>query len=382
MALIAVIGPIARMLGLEPWQIGVALSLSGAAWTILARVWGRASDLFGRRRIMLVGLGGFAMSCILLATFMDAALLWPLPTLVAFLGIALCRASAGAFYAAVPASSVALIVDRHTPDRRAQAIAALGAANGLGMALGPAAAGLLAQYGMTYALVFIATLPALAFVALWRTLPRDGRAASKTPALRLLDERLRTPLAVALVAMLCVAVAQVTVGFYALDRLGLTPLAAARTAGIALAAVGVALIAAQTLVRTLNWSERRLIRTGAAIAGLGFGLAIFAVDEPLLWFSYFVGAFGMGFIFPAFFALAANSVDSHEQGSAAGAISSIQGLGSIVGPFAGALIYQVDMRAPYVLIAVLLVATSFFVRDRVNAHSSQRRAREGVKTRP
>lgn len=363
MAFVAIIGPVARMLGLEPWHAGMAVTLAGVAWTVLARIWGRASDLYGRRRVMLAGLAGFAVSCALLCAFIDIALRLTLPTLAVFAGIAIARTLVGAFYAAVPASSVALIADRYPAERRAQSIASLGAANGLGMVLGPAAAGMLAQFGMTYSLAFIVTLPALAFVAIWRALPRDVDAPKKSASLRLTDRRLRRPLAIAFVAMFCVAVAQICVGFYALDRLNLAPAAAARIAGLALAAVGAALIAAQVIVRALNWSELRLIRTGAAISALGFGLAIFAANESLLWLSYFVGAVGMGFIFPAFFALAANAVEAHEQGSAAGAISSVQGLGSILGPIAGTTIYTADIRAPYVLIAILLVGLALLVRD-------------------
>ena len=47
----------------------------------------------------------------------------------------------------------------------------------------------------------------------------------------LTDPRLLRPLTVAFVAMLCVSLAQITVGFFALDRLGLAPAEAARLAG-------------------------------------------------------------------------------------------------------------------------------------------------------
>jgi DHA1 family tetracycline resistance protein-like MFS transporter len=162
----------------------------------------------------------------------------------------------------------------------------LSAANGLGMVVGPASAGLLASFGMGAPLVFIAAMPALSLLVLWRALPRNAPRSSPDGApLRLLDPRLRQPLAVALVAMLCVHVAQTVVGFYALDRLQLAPAEAVRAAAIALGAVGAALIGAQMLMRALAWPPVRLIRWGAGVAALGFGSAAFAVSQPMLWAS-------------------------------------------------------------------------------------------------
>lgn len=364
MAFVAIIGPVSRMLRLEPWQVGAAVTIAGLAWMICARWWGRISDFAGRRRVMLIGLTGFVVSYALLCLFIDVALKLSLSAVLAFIGIAAGRTLAGVFYAAVPVTSVALIADNFPPEQRTQAIAGLGAANGLGMVIGPALAGLLAQYEMTLPLILIAVLPGAALLVILFLLPRDERApAANLANLSLLDRRLRTPLLVALAAMISVAVAQITVGFYALDSLHLAPAAAARAAGVALGAVGVALIVAQLLVRALKWPPTQLIRIGALISGAGFASAVFANSEQLLWLSYFVAAAGMGLVFPAFSAMAANSVESHEQGAAAGAVSSTQGLGVILGPLAGTLIYQADIRAPYAVVAALLIATAFFVRS-------------------
>ncbi len=372
MAFVAIIGPISRILLLEPWQVGAAVTIAGLAWMIFARLWGQVSDRRGRRQIMLIGLAGFVISYALLCVFIDVALRLSLPAIIAFAGIAAGRTLAGVFYAAVPVTSVALIADHFPPEQRTKAIAGLGAANGVGMVIGPAVAGLLAPYGMTLPLILIAALPALALVVVWFALPRDERPVETSPSnLSLFDPRLRTALLVALSAMFAVSVAQITVGFYALDRLHLPPPEAARAAGIALGVVGIALIASQLLVRALNWPAPRLVRVGAFVSGLGFGIAPFANTEHLLWFSYFLAAAGMGFVFPAFSVMAANRVEPHEQGAAAGAVSSTQGLGVIVGPLAGMLIYQTDIRAPYVVVAALLITTAILVRDRALPLSAQ-----------
>lgn len=49
MAFVAIIGPLARIMGLAPWQVGTAVTSAGVAWIVFARIWGAASDRFGRR---------------------------------------------------------------------------------------------------------------------------------------------------------------------------------------------------------------------------------------------------------------------------------------------------------------------------------------------
>lgn len=172
---------------------------------------------------------------------------------------------------------------------------------------------------------------------------------------------------VAFASMFSVAVAQIIVGFYALDRLGLDPEAAARTAGIALACVGIALVLSQLVVRKLGWPPNRLIRIGGTVAALGFAGAGLATTPPALWASNFVAAAGMGWVWPAFGALAANAVEPHEQGAAAGTIGSAQGLGIILGPLVGSAVYALHIAAPYGCVALLLLAVALWRPKRAAA---------------
>ncbi|MGU1569318.1 MFS transporter, partial [Pseudomonas aeruginosa] len=201
----------------------------------------------------------------------------------------------------------------------------------------------------------------VALLALWRWLPREERRQpNRGAALAIGDRRLRRPLAVGFVAMFSVTVAQITVGFFALDRLRLDSADAARVAGIALTAVGVALILAQLLVRRLDWPPPRLIRVGGLVAAIGFAAVCFADSPPLLWLAFFVAAAGMGWVFPAVSALNANAVRAEEQGAAAGTLVAVHGFGLISGPLLGALLHQLDSRAPYALVGLLLALAAFW----------------------
>ncbi len=356
MSFVALAGPIGHVLGLAPWQIGTTVTVAGLSWMLLSRVWGRLSDRHGRRTIMLTGLAGFAICYAGLCLFVDYALTHTLVPSLAFIGILLWRGSAGVFYAAVPPTATALIADHTPPEKRTAAIAMIGAASGAGMVIGPAFAGMLAPYGLNLPLYAIAVLPALAFVVLWRTLPRTKASnSSQTSHLPLTDKRLRRPMVMAFINMFSVAIAQITVGFFAIDRLHLSPQQGAKVAGIALTCVGLALIVSQLVVRKLSWPPMRFIRSGGIVAGIGFSLAALATTPEMLWACYFLAAAGMGWVWPSVSAYAANAVSQHEQGATAGTISAAQGLGVIIGPLAGTLIYSVNIAAPYIVIGILLV---------------------------
>lgn len=81
---------------------------------------------------------------------------------------------------------------------------------------------------------------------------------------------------------------------------------------------------------------------------------------PLLAVSFFISALGMGWLFPAFAALATNAVEPLEQGAAAGSIGVMQGLGIVVGPLAGTLLHGIGASVPFWVLAVLLTGTALW----------------------
>jgi DHA1 family tetracycline resistance protein-like MFS transporter len=368
MAFSPLVGPIARMLGLAPWHAGFSVMIAGVLWVLTARWWGAASDRYGRRRILLTGIGGFAVSFAVLTVIIDVSI-HMLPTVaIAFLGLVIGRGAVGLFYAAIPAAGLALVADNVPEQKRTGVMASLGAANAVGMVVGPALAALLAQQSLSLPLYAMGLLPLIAFVVMWKTLPRtEQRTAAVASKLKLSDVRLRRPMTIAFVAMFSVAIAQISVSFYALDRLGLPPVEAARTAGIALTVVGVALIFAQIFVRKLSWPPARLVYVGGTISGLGFAAVMFASTSMTLWACYFVAAAGMGLVFPAFSAMAANNVQAHEQGATAGTMGAAQGCGMVAGPLVGTVLYDINPAAPYLFVGAVLVVMAMWPQRKIRS---------------
>lgn len=359
MSFVAVIGPVVRLLGLSEWHAGLSVTAAGVLWMLAARRWGQLSDRIGRKRVLLLAMGAYTSVYLALAMFIDVALQVTPPVVVSVLVLVGARGLIGLFYAAVPPTAAALIADQAPAGQRTQFLARLGSANALGMVLGPAAAGWLAYTHLSLALYVAALLPLLALALLaWRlpsTAPAAAASSARRTPLRRLDRRLRLPQLAAFLAMVSVTIAQVTVGFFAIDRLGLAAAEGARMAGIALTAVGVGLILAQALVMKLEVPPRRWIVLGALIAGIGFASVAAVQQSWQLPAAYALAAFGMGFVFPSFQALAADAVQAHEQGAAAGTVAAAQGLGMVVGPMLGTLLYRGGPSLPYLLVGVLLL---------------------------
>lgn len=363
MAFTAMIGPISRALGMADWQAGAVVTCAGITWMLSSRAWGVASDRQGRKPVALIGIGGFALAYLALAIFLQFSLANPPSVWLAFAVLVVLRSTMGGFYAAVPAAANAYVADHTPPERRAASMAALGAASALGLTLGPALAALLSARGLMTPLYITALLPLLAGIALALTMKDSGRVGpiEAGPRLRLADPRLRVPMVVSFLAMASVSIAQIVVGFYAIDRLGLASDRAAQVAGIALSGVGVALVLAQVLVQKLKASPAEMMATGLAVASIGFGSAWAASSPPLLWASYATAAFGMGFVFPSFSALASSSVSAREQGAAQGSISASQGLGVVIGPSLGTALYELSPVVPYLFASVMLALTAVWV---------------------
>lgn len=115
--------------------------------------------------------------------------------------------------------------------------------------------------------------------------------------------------------------------------------------------------------------KRVLLITLLAYALIYIVMAVF-VDAalrspPAVWLSVtaLVGTRALVGLFyaavpPTAAALAADSVQAHEQGAAAGAVASVQGLGMVIGPMVGTLSCRVAPPLPYLLVGVLLLALS------------------------
>ena len=367
MAFLVIVGPLIRLLGLEEWHGGLMVAVAGLSWMLLARSWGHASDRHGRKPVLLIALGGFALSYLALALFLEYAIGASLSVLAIVIALTLLRASIGAFYAAVPVSGNAFIADTLESDKRTSAMAMLGASNAVGMIIGPLLAGLLVTYGLIAPVYFATVLPVVALIILWVKLPRipvDHDA--DLPKLKLSDTRIRLPVWSALLAMNSVIAAQILVGFFAIDRLQLDLTMAAQVSGYAMTAVGVTLVLVQgTIMKKSHLKPDILLRLGAIVAAAGFVLVSFSFNSTMLIAGYSLAAAGLGMVFPSLQAMTANAVEPHEQGAAAGSVSAAQGLAMVISPVLATLLYKADPSLPYWFVSAALLVLSLYAHRHI-----------------
>ncbi|HYE79621.1 MAG TPA: TCR/Tet family MFS transporter [bacterium] len=342
---------------------------------LFAPVLGGLSDRFGRRPVLLFSLVGFGLDYLLQGFAPTIGWL--------FLG----RCIAGITGASFTAAS-AYIADITPPEKRAQNFGLIGAAFGMGFILGPAAGGLLGEYGPRvpfFAAAALALLNALyGYFILPESLdevhrrPFEWRRAN--PVGSLLQMR-RYPVIISLITslfLLYVAAhaAQTTWAYFTMERFKWSE----KEVGFSLAFVGLVIGAVQGgLTRVVI---PRLGQNRAVIVGFVFwltGLLCFAFATKG-WMMYaFMIPYGLGGIAgPALQGIISSSVPPNEQGELQGAMTSLVSVTSIIGPllmtnlFAhytrpGAPIYFPG--APFLMGAVLTVISTLLVARSLRKHA-------------
>ncbi|OCL93920.1 MFS transporter [Aliarcobacter thereius] len=366
MAFLAVVGPIIRKLGLEEWHAGVMVALAGVAWIFLSRFWGKKSDIYGRKNILLIAIFGFFISYLLLAIFVNYAVISLPLIIISLLVLTLTRLSIGVFYSAVPPVTNALIADKVEAQKRTSYMASLGASNGLGMVLGPIIGGVLASFGLATPLYAAAILPLIAVFIVFFFLEKDKKIEkTQDLPLKFFDKRLRLPMIASFITMFSIVTSQVCLGFFILDKFQMNEIDSAKTTGYILAIIGVMFIITQIVVsklknvKSINW-----LILGSIFATIGYFLISFISTKEELTLAFCIGIIGLGMIMPAFMAITSNSVEANEQGVAAGTVSSAQGFGIIVGPILSTVLYKISPEFPFLfasfIFAILVIISLLF----------------------
>ena len=380
----SVLPPIGRAIGIPDPLIAAIFSLSALLWTVTAPVWARRSDRVGRKPMIALGLAGFAVSMAGCACVVLAGLHRLLPAMAVFLGFAGLRAVFGAVGSAANPASQAYVADRTAAAQRTEVMSQLAGAVGLGAAVGPAVASLIASTPVTTLstpMFAFALLAASLLVVVWRGVPEapGAPARSREPAEVIdapagrepdalgpargvwRDPRIAPFILFGVLALSAQAVNSYTLGFLVIDRLGTGPMAAQKLIGVALMAGALASLLAQWgLIRIFRMGPRHLLRWGAALAALGNVALALAHSYEEVVFAYALVSLGFGFARPGFTAGASLAAGDREQGAVAGAITAINGASVIVTPVLGVMLYERLPFAPFALNAVLLAGLTAY----------------------
>ncbi|MBV8036375.1 MAG: MFS transporter [Pelomonas sp.] len=346
-------------------QLSVTLAFCVANF-FASPILGGLSDRFGRRRVLLIGFCGLALSFFVTAM---ASALWMLVVV---------RLFSGAMQSNIAIAN-AYVADITPPEQRAQRYGQLGATFGMGFILGPVLGGLLGHVDLHLPFYVAGCLALLnwcyGFFVLPESLPPEHR--------RPFDWRKANPLAVlarvrglrgvgALIYVICFSgLAQVIVQscwvLYTGHRLGWGPL----DNGLSLLTVGAMSVLMQgVLLKPLMklLPLNRLVTMGLGLSVLSnLGVAL-ATQGWMIYASIIVGGLGYA-IGPALQSQISRAASASNQGETMGAVAALNSLMAVIAPPLGlGLMYLVadlpktDMRigAPFFFIAALQALSLFF----------------------
>ncbi len=324
-----------------------------------APVLGNLSDAMGRRAVLLLALGGMTIDYLLLSIAATLPLLIFARTLSGLFG--------GSY-----AAAQAAIADVTHPEERARNFALVGAAFGIGFIAGPVIGGLLGSGNPRLPFIVAAALAGINFLygmtLFPETLPRERRrrfswaranplgawsAARAVPGMTAVA-------GVLLLWQIASLVYPMTWSWYGIAAFGWT----SRTIGMSLAAVGLVMAVAQTMV--VGPAVKRLGERNAASLGLfaaslvfiGYGFA----TQTWMAFALMLGIALQAMVQPSLMAMLSRRATPETQGEVQGIAAMAMGLGNLVAPLllTGTLAHFTGPKAPiHFPGAAFIVAAAF-----------------------
>lgn len=353
--------------------IGLTVGIFSLMQFIFNPLWGRLSDIYGRKPILLFGLGGNVISYIITGLVLSGVL-----QSVALLLIA--RALAG-FFSANIGAAMAYISDVTPPKDRSKGMGIIGAAFGLGFVFGPFIGGVLAgkfDYGfpvfMSAGLSMLALI--LTFFFVNESLPKElRRSKSDISSFNMkflkngwnkLLKALKHPhvgflILLYFIIMFSVANIYSTFQLYAESSDGFefnieevsylfafSGLIGALTQGV--------------LIRPIlrRFDERKVFIAACIIMGLGLGTIPFSNHHlTYLLVSITFMSFGNGLCLSIGLGLISKFTNPDEQGGILGLTQSLASLARFIGPSWGGFVYHfISFAAPFVTGGIVMMGAT------------------------
>lgn len=352
----------ARQFNATSFETGLLVAVYALAQFIAAPIFGRFSDRYGRRPVLLLSLLGNILSFIFLGL---AANLWMLFAARVLAGIIGSNISVAQAY----------ITDVTDESSRARGLGLIGAAFGLGFILGPAIGGLLSRFGFAVPSFAAAVLSALNFLMVLFWLPesltaerRASLAQGKRPPFNLqaLLAVLRKPVVGPLLHTrfffaIAFSTFQTIFALWGLQRLNLT----AQTTGYLLTYVGFLSTFVQGFLigrLTRRFSEPFLIFSATVLMAVGLlGWALVSSVQTLL-LDLIPIALAGGILNTVINSAISKSVTPVEVGGTLGLAASLESLTRVFSPTLGGLLLDtLGTWAPGVFSALILIWLATYV---------------------
>lgn len=313
----------------QPWQIGLAIGIYGLTQALLQIPMGIASDRFGRKPVIVIGMLIFAFGS------------WVAGATDQIGWIILGRALQGA--GAVSSAVAALLADVTRDSVRTLAMAILGAGMGLAfvlaLVLGPVVAGWIGVDGI-FRLTCVLALLSLPVLLFGVPTPETGQTRAGGLRLVLADPQLLRLDGGIFLLHACMTAVFTVVPLAIVETLGL---ASAEHWKLYLPVLLISLVPIFPLIRMAERSGRFKLAFLGAIAVLAAALALAAFGHaiaPALVLALLLYFVGFNFLEGALPSLISRMAPPAQKGAALGVYSSAQFLGAFVGGMLGGFFLQ------------------------------------------
>lgn len=340
----------ARDLQATPEEIGVLLAAYSVAQLLMAPIWGRVSDRYGRRPALLIGLTAAAAAYLVFA-FADSFWLLLLSRLVQGAG------------GGTTAVAHAYVADTIQPSDRARALGWLSAASSLGVAVGPVFGSAAAHWGQAGPGLIAAGLCLINVAFAWRMLPESRSPADPgAPALvrrpvwhaawsviQHPDRPVSRFVLIYGAGMLGFTAMTAVQSLYLVDAFGMT----AETIGYVFMYLGMLSLVMRSLL--LGPIIKRVGEAGAmriGTAALTLGLLLYPAAGSLLVLALIIPLVPVGtaLLFPATTSLMSRASSREELGLTMGVAQTFAGLARVVAPLLSNSAYQrFGIGSPFLL---------------------------------
>ena len=364
-------------------QVGLITAIYPLVQLLVAPAWGRLSDRLGRRRMLVLGLAGSAISYVLFAFATSLGSLYG------------ARALGGLLSSALLPAATAYVADSTTDDARGRGMAWLGSASSLGTVVGPALGGVLGRVGgglgaanatltpREFSVPFLAAaglaLVALLGVLAW--LPESARGATgeSEPVSQGAPSGLRILLILSLAAQFGLALFETTFALFAKQMWNYGPV----EVGAAFTVCGIVMSVAQLATGTrlaARIGAPLQVAVGFGLVGMSFALLVNSAGTTMVLLMVAALALGMSLVGPNVTALISVQ-HGVRTGSAFGQQTTANGLGQTGGAALGGLLLGWKMDAPFLIAASVFVAVGVWLGWRRNAQTLTRSSAEPQRSR-
>ena len=337
--------------GAAGWAIGLILSAYFLVQLVASPWWGRVSDRWGRKPV-LITCGALSAASMLAYAFAQSPLL-----------ILLSRVLAGLAAANVVVAQAYVADTVEDDDERAAALGRISAALTAGLILGPALGGWLAHLGGNRLLGLVAATAA-GLGALWIALAvppanpaTPSRRRSLWPDLSLLRAvpDLRPLFGLAAVAFFALACLEGTFGRLLRARWDYGP----REFGLLFGYESLVVVLVQSLLLA-RLARRihapRLLSAAYLLQGAALAVTPSAPGLAVLFAFSTMYALGVGVANPTLSGLCSAATPEARQGEMFGLLQSARSAGFLVGPTLGSVLFDWRPDAPYLLAGAVLAA--------------------------